>query len=185
MLAGGLKQASAHPHLFVTNQTTVLFEDGKAVALKMRWSFDAFFTALIREEFDADKNGTLSKAEVDVVAVQAFSNLKEFNYFTQAQLKGKDVTFADVQDFNAVLGKRDVVYTFTLRLPEPVAAEKLTFSVRDPSYYTDVAYDEKEPIRFAGEYQKSCRARLTEDTENPYYFGLVYPIRVDLNCKTS
>ena len=177
--------ASAHPHLWITNTTAVEFKDGKVVAVEMRWVFDAFWRLLIAEEYDFDKDGSLNEREQKVVKVEAFENLKELNYFTSMKVAGKPVTFEGVTSFDAELREKDVVYTFRLELPRPAAAEDVAFSVRDESYYTDIIFDEKDPVKLVGEVPGNCLASLNEDKENPYYFGLIYPIVATVQCSKS
>ncbi len=178
---------NAHPHVFITNTSTLILEDGKIVAVRHRWSFDGFFTALIRTEFDPNKDGHLDPEEIKVIRAEAFSNLKEFNYFTWTLVKGKPAQFTpdDILDFTAELDKRAVHYTFTLKLPEPIDPGLFSMSVRDETFYIDVQLAEKDPIAFEGTGAERCFTNIDEDPTNPIYFGLVFPTRVDLLCRTS
>ena len=59
--------AAAHPHVWVTSQTTVIYENGAIAALKHRWLFDEFYTAGAVEGLDKNKDGFLTQAEFNEI----------------------------------------------------------------------------------------------------------------------
>ncbi len=181
------RQSNAHPHVFITNWATLVLEKGEIVAIRHRWAFDGFFAALIKTEFDLDGNGVLDAAEIKTIHEQAFSNLREFNYFTWTLIKGEPARFLPehVSNFKAVLEPKTVVYEFDLKLPKPVPPPLFALSVRDDTFYVDVAPAGDKPIRFEGKGAESCIPNIAEDPGNPIYGGFIYPIRMDLICKTS
>lgn len=38
--------AAAHPHVWITVESTVLYEQGSIAAIRHRWTFDEFYTAM-------------------------------------------------------------------------------------------------------------------------------------------
>ena len=49
--------AAAHPHVWVAVETTVLYEAGRIVGLRHRWSFDDLYTAMAIQGLDANNDG--------------------------------------------------------------------------------------------------------------------------------
>ncbi len=174
--------ANAHPHIWIKNRATIDMDKGRIVAVTQEWTFDAFFSAALIKDFDADRNGELSPAEIEATKKNAFDALKGFNYFTQVRLDGKKVPLTDVRAFSARISGGRVVYRFTLGLPVPVdpRRRKPAFLFYDASYYVDVAMDGAKAVTVQG--GRGCRAAISDDTANPIYFGLVVPKMVGVLC---
>jgi ABC-type uncharacterized transport system substrate-binding protein len=92
-----------------------------------------------------------------------------------------------VEDFRATIKKNILIYEFTLPLPQPVevTSHHLAVGVFDPEYYMEVDLDENDPVHFAGLPSGACTFDIKEDSDNPIYFGMVYPLVIKLNCATS
>ena len=82
--------ALAHPHVFVTAQTTVVYENGAITGLKHRWLFDEFYTAGAIEGLDKNKDGKIDRDELVELTKINVEGIKEFEYFTAVKL-GKQV----------------------------------------------------------------------------------------------
>jgi ABC-type uncharacterized transport system substrate-binding protein len=50
--------ADAHPHMWITVETTVLHENGAFFGLRHKWTFDEFYTAAAIEGLDKNKTGS-------------------------------------------------------------------------------------------------------------------------------
>lgn len=179
--------AHAHPHVFITNVATFLFEGNKVVALRLQWTFDQFYGEMLARDFDRNRNKTLEPDEVKEIEAKAFSNLSKFNFFTALRVNGEKVTFKEASLFNATLGEKGLRYLFTLALPQPVdpAEKPVHLSVYDDAYYIEILLDEHDPVRFESVVNASCRFKIVEDKENPIYFGLVFPQVMVITCERS
>lgn len=178
----------AHPHVFINNVTSVVFEGGKVVALRMEWSFDEVFSMLILEDFDKDRDKRFSKAELTTLEEGAFSNLRFLSYFTHLRLGAAEPKPVEhVRGFDATVKAGIVHYSFTVPLETPVDPRQtpFAFSVYDDSFYVAVELDKHDPVRIAGTGSEGCHYAIREDKENPIYFGMVFPRRVDLRCATG
>jgi ABC-type uncharacterized transport system substrate-binding protein len=82
--AFSIARAEAHPHVWIDYDLTVDFDAGKMTALHMEWSFDEDFTAAVLRDIVGDKKPpkTLKPADVAKIEKDAFSNLKNYGYFT-------------------------------------------------------------------------------------------------------
>ena len=63
-VAGGAPSARAHPHVWVTVETTVVYENGSVTGLQHKWSFDDMYTAMAIQGLDANGDGTYSREEL-------------------------------------------------------------------------------------------------------------------------
>src|SRR5262245_61381716 len=97
MLAGG--EASAHPHVFITTQTSVLFENGSIVGLRHRWLFDEYYSSTAIEGLDTNNNGIYEQSELAELAEVTIEGLKDFEYFTQIKLAGQELAVQAPKDY--------------------------------------------------------------------------------------
>jgi ABC-type uncharacterized transport system substrate-binding protein len=187
LLAGSSGPATAHPHVWITDVTTFVFEGPKLVGLRHHWVFDELFSSFVIEEHDADGNGAFDPGELAGVQEGAFSNLAEYGWFTHARIEGEAVALDRVADFRASIADGILSYDFTLPLPEPVdpAAASVAVGVYDPEYYVEVLFDREDPVRFAGMEPGACIFDIREDTEHAIYYGMVYPLVITLSCAVS
>jgi ABC-type uncharacterized transport system substrate-binding protein len=179
--------AAAHPHVWINAVATFLFEDRMLVGVRHHWEFDEMFASLVIEEQDAGRNGKLDRAEIASIQANAFSNLRDYDYFTHVRIDGNDVPLHEVRDFAARIDDRVLVYEFTMPLAKPVdpGADRFAAGIYDPEYYVEVLLDEDDPVRFEGLPSGACTYAIQEDSEHPIYYGMVYPLTIVLSCGTS
>lgn len=97
VLAAG-QRADAHPHVWVSVETTVLYENGSFTGVKQRWLFDEFYSVQATEGLDANRDGKFDRAELAGLAKVNMQGLKEFDYFTFPMLGGQPLKLADATD---------------------------------------------------------------------------------------
>ena len=69
LLALGLaRPASAHPHVFVDYSVEPVLRDGAIVGVRVVWRFDDFYSGLILDSVDTDRDGVLSDPEIAQIA---------------------------------------------------------------------------------------------------------------------
>lgn len=90
--------AYAHPHVWVSVETTVQAERGAFTGLRQRWTFDEFYSSMAIEGLDTNKDGVLDRQELAELAKVNMEGLKEFAYFTFAQLAGQKLGFSEPAD---------------------------------------------------------------------------------------
>lgn len=177
---------SAHPHVWVTALAFMGFEEGRLVKIRMQWAFDEFFSAVLYEDFDRNRNGSFEESEIDAMRQGAFNGLGEVGFFTDLRVDGRKVDWNGAEDFGIAVSAdgRIVSYSFTLTLPEPVdpVQEPVTLSIYDPEYYVAMDFIQDRPLRFRGNGGTDCAYAFEEADDNPIYFGAVYPIRAVLSC---
>jgi len=184
--------AWAHPHVWVDTTVTALVKDGKVVALRQDWSFDEDFTATVLADV-RKVNGMAAMAqakpftpgEMAKLKQDAFSNLKNYNYFTHVWSGAKAVPVGkEVTGFSARMEGERLAYTFTLPLAAPVdvKAGPLAIGVWDDTYYVDVGPATKAPGGVEGDGSAACHSRVVESKEHAIYNGSIYPKMVEITC---
>ena len=152
ILAGG--SASAHPHVWVTVQSELVYApDGSVTGVRHAWTFDDMFSTFATQGIDAKKKGEFTREELAPLAEVNVTSLKEYDFFTQATADGKKVEFSEPPagyylDFN----KKDTVLTlhFTLQLKTPVKAKDLSLEIFDREFFVDFSFKDKEPAKLVG-----------------------------------
>jgi ABC-type uncharacterized transport system substrate-binding protein len=147
LLAAGT--ASAHPHVWVTMKSTVVYRpDGAIVGVRHAWTFDDMYSAFATQGLEAKKKGEFTTEELKPLAQVNVESLKEYDFFTYAKANGKKVTFVDPVDYSLEFNSKDTVLTlhFLLPLKTPVKASALDLEVFDPSYFVDFALAEKDAV---------------------------------------
>jgi ABC-type uncharacterized transport system substrate-binding protein len=72
VLLGQAAPAAAHPHVWVTDVTTFVFEGRQLVGLRHHWTFDEFFGSYVIEQHDVDGDGRFDPAETAALRQGAF-----------------------------------------------------------------------------------------------------------------
>ena len=133
-------RVSAHPHVFVTVQSDIVFGPGKKiVAVRQNWTFDEMYTAFAITGFGKDSDAP-SREELQVIAQQNMEDMADYAYFTVLKIGAAKASFDKPVDYSADLAKTKDDYSlqlhFTLPLRVPAAPETfMTLQVYDPSYF--------------------------------------------------
>lgn len=150
-IAALVAPASAHPHMWVTYEMTVDYDNGTVTGVDHVWSFDDSYAAMALEGLDTNNDGKYDQHELEPLLKVNMDGLKEFNYFTVAKLGEEQLTFnppanAHLEYTNGVLR-----LFFHLPLAKPVLAdaEGLTFAVFDPSYFIDFEPEQTNAVKLA------------------------------------
>jgi ABC-type uncharacterized transport system substrate-binding protein len=91
--------AAAHPHVWVSVETTVVYDKGTVAALRQRWTFDEFYSAMAIQGLDANNDGNYDRSELAELAKVNIEGLKDFGYFTVARLGEQQLAFEPPNEF--------------------------------------------------------------------------------------
>lgn len=145
--------AVAHPHVFVSMQTELVYAaDGKVTGVRHVWTFDDMFSAYATQGLDQKTKGVFTREELAPLAEVNVTSLKEFDYFSYVKADGNKLQFLDPAASEYWLDYNDARLTlnFTLKLKTPVKAKALNLEVYDPAYFIDFTFEEKDPVKLAG-----------------------------------
>jgi len=151
LIASGV--ASAHPHVWVTMKSTVVYRpDGAAIGVRHSWVFDDMYSAFATQGLDHKDKDTFTAEELQPLAKVNVESLKEYDFFTFAKADNKKAEFVDPVDYHLEFNAKDTVLTLHFLLPfkTPVKAKQLRLEVFDPEYFVDFALDEKDPVALSG-----------------------------------
>jgi ABC-type uncharacterized transport system substrate-binding protein len=187
LLVAGAPPAFAHPHIWINSVTTFHFEAGRLTGLELEWAFDEFFGEWVVQDFDLDGDGVLDAEEQARLYEEAFVGLAEFDFLTHIRIDGEKLRVTAVEGFEAVIEDGVLVYRFTVPFAEPIdpGRQRVSTSLYDETFFIDVMLDGADPVRFEGVADGACHFAVREDAGNAIYFGLVYPLVIDLDCTGS
>lgn len=145
--------ALAHPHVWVTVETEVLYDQQKAITgFRHKWAFDEAYSSFAILGLDKNNDGNYDREELNELAEVNISSLKEFDFFTFPKLAGKLLGRQDPKDYWLEYADGILTLFLTLPLTHPVPVEKtkdFTFAVYDPTFYVDFALAKDNPVRLA------------------------------------
>jgi ABC-type uncharacterized transport system substrate-binding protein len=151
--------AAAHPHVFVDYSVTVLLAGDAVEGIRIAWTFDDLFSGFILQEFDTDRNQTLSPEEIRKIEQKHLTEFQRAGYYTTVSVNGKPVVLPPARAFRASVGKGIVTYEFVLSVRAPLATTTaLEVLVDDPVYYIAYLPAAVSPqAQTAGAYALECR----------------------------
>jgi ABC-type uncharacterized transport system substrate-binding protein len=147
-------EASAHPHVWVTMQSELVYApDGSVTGVRHAWTFDDMFSVFATQGIEAKKKGEFTREELAPLAEVNVTSLKEYDFFTQATANGKKIEFNEPpKGYYLEYNPKDTVLTlhFTLPLKAPVKAKDLTLEVYDREFFVDFSFADKNPAKLVG-----------------------------------
>lgn len=185
LLAGLPGLAAAHPHVWLANVTTFVFEGRYLSAVRLTWAFDEFFGPEIIARFDANANGRFEPAEVAALEAGAFASLKDYRYLTHVLLDGREIAVERVERFRADIRHGRLIYEFAVPLPKPVepSAVEVIVTVYDESHFVEATLDPNDPVRFDGMALGQCAYAIREAAGSPGDAELAPYQLVSLICR--
>src|SRR5882724_9837841 len=149
-LFGSVAVATAHPHVWVTAQSEIVYDPGgRVTGVRQTWAFDDMFSSYATQGLDKDGDGKLSREELQPLAQTNVESLKEFDYFTRAKLGGKLLLFKAPVDYWLEETNKILILHFLLPLssPQTQGQKPLAIDIYDPTYFVDFAMAESNPAK--------------------------------------
>jgi ABC-type uncharacterized transport system substrate-binding protein len=153
--------AGAHPHVFIEYSVTVLMGAAGVEAVQFTWTFDEFTSAMIMQQFDANRDGALSPAEVRNLERGHFAETRESQYFVAMRLNDTPVPVDGARDFTARVAGGLVTYAFTVPVKRPQGSEgRLEVLAEDPTVFIAFDLSPRAPVqvRAPAGFSVDCRA---------------------------
>jgi ABC-type uncharacterized transport system substrate-binding protein len=146
--------AGAHPHVWVTARTEVVFDVHEAITgFRQQWTFDEGYSRFAVEGIDANHDGAYDRDELKELAEVNIISLKEFDYFTFPRLAGRLLQRLPPKDYWLEYhdGKLTLFFTLPLAQALPIVKVKsFTLRIYDATYYVDFGFAKERPITLAG-----------------------------------
>jgi len=176
ILVSASPEAYGHPHVFIYSSTEVVFDENGLAGFKMKWVFDEMFSNMIVHDFDKNKNGRFESSEIRSLKNGAFSNLKNFDYFTHIKINKKAFKVKFVKDFSAEIKDNILIYRFFVPCHVRAASsfKEVRISIYDISFYSSI-FLTRNPVDFSNALPYELHHRITKNKKEAYYYGQVYP----------
>ena len=128
--------AHAHPHVFVDYSVEFRVKDDAITGLRLIWTFDDQYSAVVIETADRDHDDKLSSAENAILAKRVVPSLEKNHLYTDVMLDGVKWQPSHVSDFTAKIDDDRIVYSFAVDLPHPT--QRVSVSTYDAEYYIEM-----------------------------------------------
>ncbi|MCB1505680.1 MAG: DUF1007 family protein [Hyphomicrobiaceae bacterium] len=181
--------AAAHPHVWVTVETTINYDNGTVTGFTHKWTFDEMYAAMAIQGLDTNNDGQYDRKELAELAQVNVDSLKEFDYFVFPKLGSTPVGLATPKDY--WLEYKDGLLSLHLTTPleKPVLAEAEGFNVAvyDPSFFIAFDFAQKDPVKLANA-PAGCLAKVAvpkEDEELAKKLADAAKVGVDGNVGTD
>lgn len=119
-----------------------MYEGESCLGFWEDWTFDAFFSATVIHDFDANGDGKFSEAEIWNVHDGAFINLRKYGFFTLIRRGAKRISPESVERFSACIRNGKLIYRFFVSLKDKGYGSDFCVAVFDTTYYCAVRYPE-------------------------------------------
>ena len=177
--------AHAHPHVWVTMTEELLYApDGSVTGVRHAWTFDDMFSAFATQGLEQKTKGTFTREELAPLAKVNIESLKDYAYFTYANVNGKrqKEAFGEPVDYWLGYDAKEAVLTlhFTLPFNKPVRAGALDIEVFDPEFFIDFGFAEQDAVRLV-----SAPAQCAAAIEKPRDESFPASLRFDPSLITS
>ncbi len=166
--------AGAHPHMALESRLEFQMRGRDCVAIQVEWTFDSLFSASIIGEYDADRDGSFSKAENETVRQRAFSNLANYGYFISLRKGSERTTPAKVDGFAASQRDGRLVYRFRVPLEGLGYRDDFAVAVFDATFYcaVNIPEDAGRAVRAAGAPETSLpRIEAAPNKKYPVFYN--------------
>jgi ABC-type uncharacterized transport system substrate-binding protein len=141
-LAGG---ALAHPHIWITAKAELVYgAEGKIVAVRHRWTFDAAYSAFATQGLDRDGDGKLTAEELIELAKTNTDSLVDFGYFTQLKTDGAKREFEPPNEHGMTFENGALTLSFQLPLKAPATSKTVALEIYDATYFVSFTMAEGE-----------------------------------------
>ncbi|MGA2613213.1 MAG: DUF1007 family protein [Spirochaetia bacterium] len=180
--------ALAHPHVFINNKMTVLFDNGNLKGMTFRWSFDDMFSEMILTDFKPNVDGNFSAKQTAQIKSGAFDNLENYHYFLAFFIGKKPLRKIRIEQFTpSVVEGTKLVYSFFVPLDLPVTADEQTVrvTVYDDTYF--VAFDlmHADDVVVKGDDGVSVGLSIEKTKVKPLWPGQYMPDNLVIRFKES
>ncbi len=200
MLACAPVRASAHPHVWVTIHSEVLYTaDGVMTGIRHAWTFDDMFSAYALQGIQHAQKGQYTREELRDLAEVNVTSLKEYDYFTYAKADGKKAMFTDPVDYWLEYKDSALTLHFTLPLKQPVSAKAMLIEIHDPTIFVDFKFAKGTPVALTGAPQRcnlkvdlpheptpAEQLRMSQLDQNPLdpfdSFGKLFSNKIQVKC---
>jgi ABC-type uncharacterized transport system substrate-binding protein len=197
-LALGLSSAKAHPHVWITAKSRVMYApDGSVSGVRHAWTFDDMFSTYALQGIEQKTKGAYTREELAPLAQTNVESLKEFGFFTFARADGSKQRFLEPVDYFLEFKDSLLTLHFTLPAKTPFKAKQLVLEVFDRAFFIDFKYADQDPVTLVGA-PAACRMQFQRPNDGSAAaqklgeqdfaggeggnFGLMFANKITVDC---
>jgi ABC-type uncharacterized transport system substrate-binding protein len=171
------RQSHAHPHAFILQRLTLLFDEKGMAGVRVWWKFDDMFASMIIEEHDKNRNGKFEAGEIQTIKDSAFEQISQHNYFTFIRIDSSPFPVKFIKDFKAVIKNQRLVYEFTVpcHVVATVQPKKISVGCYDPTYYSAIFFAKNDPVKIIKGDAFDVQTAIRQDPDTLIYFDMIHP----------
>jgi ABC-type uncharacterized transport system substrate-binding protein len=155
--------AKAHPHVWITMRSDVVFNDKAEIAgIAVEWTFDDGYTQMALDGLDTNGDGVYSQSELEPLTQENLKSLKDYNYFIVPRVGGNVVAIGDPTEYGQIYSNGKLELHFTVPLAttiNPRSAEFL-YKIYDPEFFIAMDYVQEDPVGVIGDMPQGCQLEV-------------------------
>ncbi|MEA3353243.1 MAG: DUF1007 family protein [Campylobacterota bacterium] len=152
----------AHPHTFIEVYPTILVEDKKVKFIKFNWIMDEMSSSMFIMEFDQNGDGNIDEIENNYVYNNYFLTLKNFNFYTNINIKGENIPFPNIKEFKSTIQDNRINFIFSV-VPN-IDINNTSIEFFDNDYFVAMILKEEFVI-------SNAQSVKVKDIDGDFYFG--------------
>ena len=135
--------AIAHPHIFMSAEANLVFNENGFEGVQNRWVFDELYSKAMLETADKNKDGKFSPEETKTLREIILSPILKFSYYNYLALGSKFVIPSSIGKVTASFEQRKLVLVFSTGFDIPASKDYtlLLLAVTDPTNYIQISAD--------------------------------------------
>ena len=156
----GALPALAHPHVWVTMRSDVVFNDaGLIKGVNLEWSFDDGYTQMALDGLDTNGDSVYSQDELAPLTRENIASLKDYEFFTVMRSNGEKQPIGEVTEYGQIWSNEKLSLYFHVPLKTPVDPRKGEFMVKvyDPDFFIGMDYVADDPVSVIGPMPAACK----------------------------
>jgi ABC-type uncharacterized transport system substrate-binding protein len=176
--------AYAHPHVWIRYSAAIDMHGTTIVAINETWVFSRGFPVAITGLTELPANGPLNAAQTQLFWEQAFSSLKDADYFTHLFVGGAPAHFATASNFRVAIENGHVVYRFSVTPDKAidVAHADVALGVWDDTFFVDYEPSDARHVTLGPAAAHTCKVQDFDDSQHPIFGGAVVPLSTRITC---
>lgn len=134
--------ALAHPHVWITARSEVVFDGPRLVGFRHSWTFDPAYSAYAVQGMGPRRDGVPDPGELAALAKANIEALEEWNWYTSAKVNGAAAEFAPPTEYGQTLADGRLTLRFLVPLKASMAVKVAALQVSDPSFFVALNFAE-------------------------------------------
>jgi ABC-type uncharacterized transport system substrate-binding protein len=156
--------------MFLTSKAEFVWNKADLSGCWLEWTFDQFFSADLMN-YDVNHDGVFSPAETKKVYDGAFTNLRNYYYFTFIRQGKKRTNPKGVSDFSVTRKEGNVAYRFFIDLSKSDPGD-ISLAVYDYTFFCDIRSPDTEPVKLTFDPAYVHPAyEIAENKDYPVYYN--------------